>query len=1075
MQPPRRPFRAALAEGALLAAVLSLPLFMQVATDSVFEPDKAALLRALACLAGAAGLAALLGAGRPRRAAAAAWLHGPVPAAATLVLAVELAATLGSVAPWRSLFGAPSRGQGLLTTASLWVMLGAAAWACAQARGPARLATAIGATLLPAGLYGIAQSYGLDPLPWTGDVIGRVTGPAGASVMLASGLILALPFAGLAASEAWRRSRAAPGELRATWELAAWSLAIGVGLWALTLTRARGAALGLAAGLGLAALAALALRGRRRAALAWLALGTAAAASVLLLNARPDLAGPIARLPVLDRLSTALDPADSTTRVRLRLWFGSVEALAAEPARLPLGRGPETMDLSWAPYAPAILAHDEPRGWLADRAHNLALDTLLGTGLAGLAARLLLAAAVLASCLERLGLAMARRDHGGWLAACTLGALAGLLAGRAAALPLRPYLEGAALPAWQPDHAWLVAAPAAGLGALAGLALWLALRAGRAAAPTKSGGARGGSAAGAEDSGATDPSPVDAGATDPGPADPPAPATGAGFALAALAALGAHWAELQVGFPITVSRVLVWTIAGALAGLDWRDRRERRAQRDGRDRQDWREADEAVPRASRAVAPGPDFAFPLLPLVVGITLLFGWARPGLTHLGAPTALALVGIAVFGTALMAGPPRRGAWHRWPLRLAALLAAYALGQLLLLRLGSRGEADAVAAVAAGQAWFGAWIVGLVLAYARSEAGAWPTGRSARVGGLLLLSAAALGSWLLLAPSLASALVKEGRVGWQSQAQALRMTGEGGRAESFLLRARERYRRATRLAPWEAAHALALARVESEWADLLDARLSRTLAEAGLAEAANEYDPALLDGTVAALAAERDTHFAAALAALDRAERLNPGAPDPILTRARSLRLWADRSRAPALRAGRFARAREAYAEAARRAPRWPELLDEAAATAILAGDPEAALALSERAAEIDPYYRRSWRTAAGAHAALGDPAVAAEAYGRYFGDARNAADLPALRAWLSALIADGQNELALAVGRDIVWLAPGDAHARADLALLLDRTGAPAAALAEARRAARLAPDDPAIAALLRELQDRVGRR
>lgn len=1056
MQPPRRPFLAALAEGALFTAILSLPLFLQVATDSVFEPDKAALLRALACLAGAAGLAALFRSGRSGRAAAATWLRGPIPAAATLVLALELAATLSSVAPWRSLFGAPSRGQGLLTTAGLWVMLGAAAWACAWPRGPARLATAIGATLLPAGLYGIAQSYGLDPLPWTGDVIGRVTGPAGASVMLASGLILALPFAGLAASEAWQRSRAAPEELRATLELAAWSLAIAVGLWALALTRARGAALGLAAGLGLAALATLARRGRRRAALALLALGAAAAAAILLLNARPELAGPVARLPVLDRLSTALDPADTTTRVRLRLWLGSVEALAAEPARLPLGRGPETMDLSWAPFAPAILAHDEPRGWLADRAHTLGLDTLLGTGLAGLAARLVLAATVLASCLRRLGLATARRDQGGCLATCALGALTGLLAGRAAALPLRPYLEGAALPDWQAPHAWLVAAPAAGLGALAGLALWLALRAGRAAAPlgpatTRDGppaGAQGGRAAGAEDWAATDPS----------PAGPPAPATGAGFALAALAALGAHWAELQVGFPITVSRILVWTIVGALAGLDWRERRE---------------AVKAIETVSRAPAPGPDFAFPLLPLVAGITLLFAWARAGLTHLGAPTALALVAVSVLGTALMAGPARRGAWPRRPLRLAALLAAYALGQILLLRLGSRGEADGIPAMAAGLAWYGSWIFGLVLAHARSEAGAWPRGRSARIGALALLPAAALGAWLLLAPSLAAALVKEGRVGWQSHAQGLRMTGEGGRAESFLLRARERYRRAARLAPWEAGHPLALARVESEWADLLDARLSRALAEAGLAETADEYDPTLLDGAAAALATERDAHFAAALTAIDRAERLNPGAPDPILTRARSLRLWADRSRATALRAERFARAREAYAEAARRAPRWPEVLDEAAATAILSDDPEAALRLSERAAEIDPYYRRSWRTAAGAWAALGNPAAAAEAYGRYFGDARNAADLPALRAWLSALMTDGQDELALAVGRDIVWLAPGDPHARADLALLLHRTGAPAAALAEARRAARLAPADPAIAALLRDLEDGAG--
>ncbi|RIL08650.1 nicotinate phosphoribosyltransferase, partial [bacterium] len=55
--------------------------------------------------------------------------------------------------------------------------------------GLGRIGTAIGCGVLPAGLYGVAQSFGLDPLPWSGDVVTRVVGPAGASVLLGAQLV----------------------------------------------------------------------------------------------------------------------------------------------------------------------------------------------------------------------------------------------------------------------------------------------------------------------------------------------------------------------------------------------------------------------------------------------------------------------------------------------------------------------------------------------------------------------------------------------------------------------------------------------------------------------------------------------------------------------------------------------------------------------------------------------------------------------------------------------------------------------------------------------------------------------
>ncbi len=156
---------------------------------------------------------------------------------------------------------------------------------------------------------------------------------------------------------------------------------------------------------------------------------------------------------------------------------------------------------------------------------------------------------------------------------------------------------------------------------------------------------------------------------------------------------------------------------------------------------------------------------------------------------------------------------------------------------------------------------------------------------------------------------------------------------------------------------------------------------------------------------------------------------------------------------------------------RSSRRPIPASTPAGVALLLGDPRAALALTARAVALDRYYVRAWRTAAAAHARLGDPAAAAGAYRRYFEDYRNTSDLPALRAWVAALVAAGRASEALPVARSIVRLAPGDAHAHADVAVLLEATGDPAGALAAARRAAALDPSDAGIAALARGLAAR----
>ncbi|MCB0216823.1 MAG: O-antigen ligase family protein [Chloroflexi bacterium] len=969
--PPRaeRP-RRRLTEAACLAALVGVPLFFAPFSDRVFEPEKAALLRWLALVAGAG----LLGAGRLPVPAA-----GP-PAAARdrlgLALAgvwlAELLASLSSVAPGISLMGSEARGQGLLTTSALALMALAAAGLAARPGGTRRIAAFAGASLLPVGLYAVLQAHGLDPLPWDGDVVTRVSGPAGNSVMLAAHLVMALPLAGWALSRAWRLAGRRRGVLPQL-GLAAWLVCVGVGVWALLLSSSRGPILGLVGGLLGLGLVRSGLDRRWTRALGLVGLGLGLAGLILALNFGPPALAPLRRLPVLDRLSIALDPERSTTRVRLRLWEGSRALLREAGPRWLAGYGPETMDLIWAPGYPPILAYDEPRGWLPDRAHSLVLDSLLTGGLLGLAATLALLGASLWRCRT-------------WLARC----------------------------------------------------------------------ARRKRAAG---------SPQSTGRSCDGAAE--------GFAAAALVALLAHAIELQLGFAVVASRLYLWVIAGALLGLGRADA--------GTDAE---AGVEAEANAEREAGAHEDAT--LAALAAGLGLAFALARPGLVG-GGPAAVAgLIGCSALGVWLLvfSALSDRDAW-RAPVRpgrgrrrlsigrsalgprpvgpavdaLAAVgltLSGFGLSQAGLAgRAGTHG-ADAVPFALAG---LGLYLLALLLAilwHARIARRGEPSARvrlpaAARAPAGALALALLLGVWPLMAPVAAGALAKEGRRGWQAQASALNAAGQSGRAESYLARALERYAAARRWAPWEPAYDLAAARAEVEWGELLMTRAAR---QAGA------------DATESRRKAE--ARFQAALAAIDEAAGKSGPGPLPAVLRARALRIEAIRSPEGPQRASRLSQAGAAYAAAIRLAPGWPELLDEAAMTALAAGSAREALALAERALALDPFYRVAWLRVAEARTALGAPGAAAEAYAAYFVDYRNASDLEARRAQLAALLAAGRRAEALRSARELLSLEPDDAFAQADLAALLEAEGAREEALRAADRAARLAPRDPGIAALRRRL-------
>lgn len=196
-----------ISEAGWLAAAILTPLFFDVYSSRVFEPDKLTLLRSIAVVMATAWLVRTvehLGHGRaptvPQEepggpvSIAGIWRSlraTPLLLPVLLLVLVYLLATLLSVTPRASFWGSYQRLQGTYTFLAYVVIFGIT-WQGLRTRAQLeRLLDAIVLASLPVALYGVLQRFGLDPLPWAGDVTDRVTGNLGNAIFIAAYLIMA--------------------------------------------------------------------------------------------------------------------------------------------------------------------------------------------------------------------------------------------------------------------------------------------------------------------------------------------------------------------------------------------------------------------------------------------------------------------------------------------------------------------------------------------------------------------------------------------------------------------------------------------------------------------------------------------------------------------------------------------------------------------------------------------------------------------------------------------------------------------------------------------------------------------
>jgi tetratricopeptide (TPR) repeat protein len=188
-------------EAGWLVVVVAVPLFFNIYTARTFEPDKITLLRSVVTIMIVAWIISVVEQGfggadnniplfqRLRR-----WLRIPLLLPTLLLVLFYIVSTIFSLSPKVSIWGSYQRMEGTYSFLSYVVIFALMAGNLRTREQVDRLVTTIIVASVPVGLYGVIQHYGLDPLPWAGDVTSRVASNMGNAIFVASYMIMIVPL-----------------------------------------------------------------------------------------------------------------------------------------------------------------------------------------------------------------------------------------------------------------------------------------------------------------------------------------------------------------------------------------------------------------------------------------------------------------------------------------------------------------------------------------------------------------------------------------------------------------------------------------------------------------------------------------------------------------------------------------------------------------------------------------------------------------------------------------------------------------------------------------------------------------
>lgn len=183
-------------EAGWIAALVLVPLFFNVYSSRVFEPDKLTLLRSIALVMVGAWLIKLIEERKSGRSLTGGvnW-RTPLVLPTLILVVVYLVSSVLSIVPRVSFMGSYQRLQGTYTTLSYIVVFFMLLMNMRRREQLDRLVTAVVMTSLPIAFYGLLQhgdgTQSIDPLPWGGDVTSRVAANMGNAIFVAAYLIMA--------------------------------------------------------------------------------------------------------------------------------------------------------------------------------------------------------------------------------------------------------------------------------------------------------------------------------------------------------------------------------------------------------------------------------------------------------------------------------------------------------------------------------------------------------------------------------------------------------------------------------------------------------------------------------------------------------------------------------------------------------------------------------------------------------------------------------------------------------------------------------------------------------------------
>ena len=436
-------------EAGWLLALIVTPLFFNVYSSRVFEPDKLSILRSIALVMiviwiikviDGSGLGQKAQRSRPEEDAAGPGLWQrlnavPLVVPTILLVGAYLLSTLLSVAPGISLWGSYMRLQGTYTTLSYIVVFFLMLGTMRRREQVDRLCSTIILTSLPIALYGILQHYQLDSLPWSGDVVMRVASNMGNAIFVAAYLIMALPITLARLIESFSTlMKEEEGTISHPLLAGCYTFVISVQLICIFFTQSRGPWLGLLGGLYVFVLVGL-ISLRRSAGphswkgrlwQGWVVLTVLALVFLLAFNLPNTPLSRFREMPYLGRLGQILNTEAGTGKVRALIWEGTIELIRSNFLRALVGYGPETMHVVYNPFYPPDLAHYEARNASPDRSHNETFDALVITGVNGFVIYMLLFASIFYYGLRWLGFMQTNKQRNLFLLLSVSGAIVGV-------------------------------------------------------------------------------------------------------------------------------------------------------------------------------------------------------------------------------------------------------------------------------------------------------------------------------------------------------------------------------------------------------------------------------------------------------------------------------------------------------------------------------------------------------------------------------------------------------------------------------------------------------------------------